>query len=136
MPNRNAAALLIVLVARSVTQYGCAASAELRCLEVHNTHTSLIADKVSHINKVPFLDSLDDARHTHAVVRNVNLAGCVRAGVERADIRRAAFAALAIVKHNLFSVWVEARCSPQAINAALMRETRIDYFLHSFMPVE
>ena len=123
-------------VAWKVAQY-CRTAAHKPCgVEVDNPHTFLGADKVGHVNEVAFLDTLDDSRHTHAVVSHVNLARGVRAGVERSDIRRAAFATLALVKHSLFSVRVETRCLPQAVDAALMRETRIDYFLHSFMPVE
>ena len=45
-----------------------------------------IETKVGHVDKVTFLDSLDNARNTYAVVRDVNLARGIRAGVERADV--------------------------------------------------
>ncbi len=55
------------------------------------------AYKVGHVYKVSLLDSFDNARNAHTVVRDVNLARGVRAGVERADVGGTALAAFPLV---------------------------------------
>lgn len=135
-PLRNAAALFIALVAWSVTQYRSATAHEPCRVNHYNAHPLFSAYKVGHVDKVTFLDSLDNARNTYAVVRDVNLARGIRAGVERADVGGTALAARPLVDFLNHTLGVEARGSLPAVDYALMRKTWIDYLLrHTLMPL-